>query len=301
MNFGRDLLDFLGQLTPAPAYSFQAIDLPAGDVSVLSYNINFALARSRTCPRAARVLEAVRASRADVVLLQETTPAWEALLRPLYPHQRWHHEPEGAGGSAVLSTWPVAPLRVLDLPTAVQGSVFRPVVAEVDVPGGALSFVNVHLRPPLELNGSAGLSTARTTGAVRRGEAAELLRLSAPTVIGGDFNEQDGADALSVLAEAGYADALAHVPYRKETHRWPKFGTTLRKRLDHVLFDSARLRCDGCGVLSGYEEGASDHQPVIARLSVGGSGAPKAAREAGPGYAARCRRRATGAAPEAPQ
>ena len=87
-------------------------------------------------------------------------------------------------------------------------------------------------------------------------------------LVAGDFNEADGSAALATLAAAGFGDALAEwVPRRKETHLWPLArGLTLRKRLDHVAYRTARLACVGCGVLSGFEEGASDHQPVLARL-----------------------------------
>jgi endonuclease/exonuclease/phosphatase (EEP) superfamily protein YafD len=78
---------------------------------------------------------------------------------------------------------------------------------------------------------------------------------------------------------------LQYVPKRKETHTWPfmKNMWTLRKRLDHVLWrddllsvtnregttkSMLRLKCLGCGVLTGYETGASDHQPVLSRFGI---------------------------------
>ena len=87
------------------------------------------------------------------------------------------------------------------------------------------------------------------------------------------------------MQSLGYKDALHHVPRRKETHTWP-FGNmlTLRKRLDHLLWSNTspltstiddddddiklKLKCLHCGVLTGYEEGASDHQPVLARFAI---------------------------------
>ena len=58
-----------------------------------------------------------------------------------------------------------------------------------------------------------------------------------------------------------------HSPDMQETHRWPfSFGTVLRKRLDHITYQPESLECLGCGVLTGFETGASDHQPVMARF-----------------------------------
>eukprot|EP00957_Ditylum_brightwellii_P145177 11057596-Ditylum_brightwellii.AAC.1 len=184
-----------------------------------------------------------------------------------YPFRFFH--PPGqrrSSGSALLSRYPIRDVVVVDLPRCgVDGSVFPALVCVVSfIPscttsgqqqqqqqqqrGGVnLRVANVHLRPPLELDGKAFLSTERTTGSVRRAEIKELLsqihcsinttidpsssqqqEQQSPTsslldIVAGDFNEDDGRDGLSHLCQkAGLKDALAEfVPRHQETHRWP--------------------------------------------------------------------------------
>jgi endonuclease/exonuclease/phosphatase family metal-dependent hydrolase len=334
-----DLIDFARQLIPSPIslfcakYRFSPSDLalppapdrpggaaapaPLATVDVLSYNVNNAAVTRRD--RRGRIIRAITSSGADVVLLQETNPAWEAHLlddatdiASRFVHRRFRHPGAGdraAGGIAVLSRHPLGNVRILDFSECVTGSVFPALTFEVNIPVGtsesrgrlghpderivAMHIANVHLRPPVELDGTARLGTARGTEPIRMSEARELIRRAADTrplhIIAGDFNEGDDAGALSYLASLGYVDALRrHVPRGKETHTWQFLGNNrllLRKRLDHVLWRGggslhvasdgsagvgrgAVLRCVGCGVVTGFEDGASDHQPVMSRFVI---------------------------------
>jgi endonuclease/exonuclease/phosphatase family metal-dependent hydrolase len=336
----RDLIAFARQLIPSPiqlfrAYLFSPSDLalprcgaaasaPLATFDVLSYNVNNAAAVSRD--RRRRVIRAITSSGADVVLLQETNPAWEVHLlddgtgiASQFVHRHFHHpgpDDRAAGGIAVLSRRPLESVRTLDFSDCVPGSVFPALTCAVEIPvrmptsgGGrrppdgivAINIANVHLRPPVELDGTAWLGTARETEPIRISEARELMRRAASReargtsladphplhVIAGDFNEGDDAGALAHLASLGYVDALRrHVPRGKETHVWPFLGNRLllRKRLDHILWRAgplpiaenagavmecgARLQCVGCGVVTGFEDGASDHQPVLSRFVI---------------------------------
>ena len=157
-------------------------------------------------------------------------------------------------------------VRVLDIANAVDGSVFPALTCEVHIrlnasegvtpslaQNVALRIANVHLRPPIELNGSAGLATARKTEPIRINEAKELVQrtlgmrggrqakesLPPLDIVVGDFNEGDDAGALRYFKSLGYIDALQrHVPRSKETHTWPFLMNlwALRKRLDHILW-----------------------------------------------------------------
>jgi hypothetical protein len=265
-------------------------------------------------------------------LLQETNPAWEKLLRNdaaalQFDHVYFHHPRLGdkdhppdrpAGGIAILSQYPLKDITVVDLTKDISGSVFPALICKAILPLSQLSsevlnlsnevhnvcisIANVHLRPPVEMDGSAWLSTARKTEPIRLAEIKGLVRRTMSTgssldsssiaqpeldIIGGDFNEDDCGAALSYLsATLGYIDALQqYVPRRKETHTWPFMRNlfTLRKRLDHILWRNKllavtttggktvsmlRLKCLGCGVITGYETGASDHQPVLSRFGL---------------------------------
>ncbi|KAL7527086.1 hypothetical protein ACHAWF_002032 [Thalassiosira exigua] len=341
--FLRDLWSFAEQIVPNPVglllpYRFAPADLPERSTGydesnggsgvlvtfdVLSYNVNHEAARDPD--RRRRVLRAIASSGADVALLQETNQAWEELLRgdaelaSRYTDANFRHPgvlDRPAGGIAVLSQHPLVDARTLDFAKDVDGSVFPALAARVVMPirndgAGAgtkeshvaINLANVHLRPPVELDGSAWFDTARTTEPIRVKEAKELIkRVSSAdedgpsrgeglplNLIAGDFNEGDDAEALAHLASLGYVDALQrHVPKRKETHTWPFMRNmfTLRKRLDHILWKDGpltdsigkdgvsgggvklKLQCIGCGVLTGFEDGVSDHQPVLARFVI---------------------------------
>lgn len=294
---------------------------------VLSYNVNNVAVLSPT--RRRRILRAIFSSGADIILLQETNEPWEVLLKEeasalqLYSH--FHHpgaKDRAAGGLALLSRYPIENVQVLDFTKVIDGSVFPVMTCQLKIPMKAemsnlpqnmtagsrrpssanpmctVNVANVHLRPPVNLDGSAWFDTARKTEPIRINEVKELIQrtaggispqLQAPQlpldIIAGDFNEGDDAGALSYLKSLGYIDAVQrHVPRRKETHTWPfmKNMWTLRKRLDHILWheedlavtptslggnNNMKLHCLGCGVLSGYEDGASDHQPVLSRFT----------------------------------
>jgi len=355
----HDLIALLNQLIPSPinffnSYYFFPSDLPSssdngrriisnvdGDdyatatIDILTYNINNVAVKS--CNRRRRIMQAICTSCADIVLLQETNPSWEAyllkengsLIATHYRYRHFHHPgptDRAAGGIAILSRYPLLEnnVHIFNFTKDLDGSVFPAMICTVQIPIGkdsvTINIANVHLRPPVELDGSARLYTARTTEPVRLQEVKELIRRSNTTcinniinssttmtnqidysrqykldIIAGDFNEGDEAKALTYLTkDLGYINALtAHVPKRKETHTWPFIRNNwllLRKRLDHILWHnsptlsvisnndevssvvleeySARLQCIGCGVLTGYEEGASDHQPVLSRFAI---------------------------------
>jgi endonuclease/exonuclease/phosphatase family metal-dependent hydrolase len=323
----------------------------ATTIDVLTYNINNVAVKCRN--RRRRISHAICTSGADIVLLQETNPAWEEYLlqengsriATLYKYCYFHHPcitDRAAGGIAILSRYPLLDnnVHILNFTTDVNGSVFPALICSIhNIPLGTyynvtINIANVHLRPPVEYDGTAKLDTARTTEPIRLQEVKELIRLRSSTayyykntnnstnnssssstmtnnqinsrqynlnIIAGDFNEGDEANALTYLTKTlGYSNALQmHVPKRKETHTWPFICIrninwlvfVLRKRLDHILWHnsptltvmsndnvggsdvvmeeySAKLKCIGCGVLTGYEDGASDHQPVLSRFVI---------------------------------
>lgn len=344
----RDILAFSNQFFPHPiallrSYRFSPADLaidspPTTDdrdeqsspppsqtlttIDVLSYNVNNEAAHHPT--RRRHILRAIFSSGAQIILLQETNPSWEELLREdavalEFACTYFHHpgpSDRKAGGSAILSQFPIDfdTIEILDFSDKVDGSVFPAMVCDVSIPrkkvkgssprttasstqgngneAVTVTIANIHLRPPVNLDGSAWLDTARKTEPIRIGEVKELLRRTSQEseskrtidIIAGDFNEGDAGGAIWYLLTKGYTNALSrYVPRRKETHRWNYFGRVwqLRKRLDHILWNSdvlsssrrkddcrLKLECVNCGVLSGYEYDASDHQPVLSRFAI---------------------------------
>ena len=319
----QDIFAFVDQIIPSPInllfpYTFSPKDdahnitsTTLATFNILSYNINNVSVHSSKHRGA--IIHAILSSNSDIILLQETNVEWEKAINAAelqYRYTHYHHQgpkDRAAGGLAVLSHYPVTNATILDFSRDIDGSVFPALTFDVNIPiqiqdknslspsshEETMHIANVHLRPPVNLDGSAQLDTARKTEPIRVKEAKELIKQSTNQrdtanltkhrpldIIAGDFNENDNRGGLDYLQSLGYKDALHHVPRRKETHTWP-FGNmlTLRKRLDHILWntspltstikDGIKLKCLHCGVLTGYEEGASDHhQPVLARFAL---------------------------------
>jgi len=313
----KDILDFLLQLFPSRIFhkkyqidlgylteSLCLIDSNCTSrfvsFTLLTYNVNNVAVHSSS--RVHRILHAIQTSNADIILLQETNKDWKHHLEGVqnkFQHQFYHHpglNDRSAGGLAVLSRYRIENAEILDTTKDVDGSVFPVMKCTVCIPADdcreiKLNIANIHLRPPVNLDGSAWFDTARLTEPIRLKEVQVLLQRSSRTlqdqklpfdIIAGDFNESDNAKAIAFLKQLGYRDALEqHVPNHVETHTWPFWKLTLYKRLDHILWTNSRLidstntvdrskttwktTCVGCGVLSGYQN-ASDHQPVFSRF-----------------------------------
>ena len=224
-------------------------------VSVMTFNVNYALAEDEATVDAV----AGAGADADVIFLQETTPAWEAALRPRlsasHPHIQFLHH-EGAGGLAVLSRLPVKQFEYLP---AVNWFPAARVV--LDTGFGPLQVLSVHLRPPISDRGSV-LSGYFGTPPVRRREIetfAAALDPDIPTLVVGDFNENDGGKALHWLRGRGMRSALPQFQPYAQTWRWQTSLVTLHGRYDHIVYDP-RLEPLSVHV---SRTGRSDHLPVV--------------------------------------
>ena len=237
-------------------------------VSVMTFNVNFGLAGDPA------TLNAVARQDADVVLLQETTEAWESALRAsfgaTYPNMAFKQHPP-AGGLAVLSKLPIESIEYLP-----AQSWFPAARVVLGSPVGRLQVLNVHLRPPASDRGNV-VSGYFSTPPVRRREIsafATALDPSLPTLIVGDFNEDEGGRAVRWLREHGYRSALPEFqPYAK-TWRWKTSVGTLRGRYDHLCYD-ARLKPLTVQVRAA---GRSDHLPVVGVFALSREASPATTR-----------------------
>lgn len=224
---------------------------------VMTYNVNYGLAGD---PAA---VAAIREGAADVVFLQETTPAWEEALRPAlvdtYPYMEFRDGP-GAGGLAVLSRFPFDAGELLP-PTHGWFPAWRVVV---EAPLGPVQALLVHLHPPLDEEGGF-VSAYFTTPRVREAEIrtfAEALDPRLPTLVAGDFNEGPSGRAIALLEERGFRTALPDFAPGAPTWRWQTSVGPVTATLDHVVHD-ARLAPVAARVLPA---GRSDHFPVVVEL-----------------------------------
>jgi endonuclease/exonuclease/phosphatase family metal-dependent hydrolase len=240
--------------TPPPQP--EAPEPPTGaPVRVMSYNANYGAVG------AAASMRAIDDGDADIVLLQETTDDWQAVLEGSFGDRYLHrsfHPCCGAGGLAVLSRFP---LRRVEMLPAV--SWFPAMRVDIDTPDGPLQILNVHLRPPLEPAAGRSLASAAvvghfTTSNVRASEMATFtkeLRPGVATVIVGDFNEDHG-DATEHLASRGFVDALARFAPETHTWAWDVGPVSIEERLDHCFYDPASVLVVAAGVAP---ETGSDH------------------------------------------
>ncbi len=173
--------------------------------------------------------------RPDLLLMQEA--ARDLIDLPAIAGGHVFHAPlQGrVYGLAVWTPVPLAPPQVLPLPVSTMpGRVPRRVAQIVDVAG--ISFANVHLSHGQFLNRWQLLYLARS--------------LNGPTAIVGDYN------AVGPIRLAGLKD----VGPREPTH---VAGRLVPFRLDRCMVRG--LSCKGSEVL---DRGASDHRPIMLRLSV---------------------------------
>ncbi len=221
-------------------------------MKLATYNVNYGR------PGHARTVAAIHGLGADCLFLQETTPAWERSLRRElrgdYAHMAFRHwRPGRAGGHGLLTRHAIVADEVLDAP----GGWFPAWRVVIDAPTGRLQVLSVHLRPPFSV--ARGFHRGFfQTHAVRRDEIAShhaRLDPSLPTVILGDFNEEDG-HALGYLAARGFR----RTPFGAPT--WRLLGW--RRTYDHMLA-GPRVVLDESEVVAA---GASDHLPVCARVVV---------------------------------
>ncbi len=232
----------------APAEGERALE-------VLTYNVNFGI------PGDAETTRVLDDASADLVFLQETTPAWQrAIARPLakkWPHQQWLHSP-GAGGLAVLSKRPFEVKDVIENPNGW----FPAMRVVAQTPLGPVQALVVHLHPPVSESGS-WVSGVLSTGPVRRAELQHFLATlepGVPTLIAGDFNEGTSGDAIRELEARGLRSVLPEFTPMAKTWGWDVGAIHLSGQLDHIAA-SVQLEPLSAKVVAG---GRSDHQAVKA-------------------------------------
>lgn len=250
----------LPSLVPSPSTDAvpSPTPTPAGEViTVVSYNVNYGNVGD------ADTLEMLEGIVADVLLLQETTPEWERSLRSrlgaAYPHVAFHDPTTYApGGLGTFSKLPIASDKLLPSPLGW----FPANLLVLDAPGGPIEVMNVHLRPAID-QGSwiVGLETTRP---MRKKEMMTYLpHLSGdakqPSIIAGDFNEDEKGDTFLELTRLGFQSGLPQLDPDAKTWRWKEHGIPLALRLDHVAYEPSTFELVSAEVVEG---GHSDHFPV---------------------------------------
>ena len=225
----------------------------------MTYNVNWGNPNPKTS------LDAIEKANADVVLLQEITSEWRSLLekrfKDTYAHRSYHTG--GAGGIAVLSKLPI---KRDDLWHARNTGAFFPAQRIILATAqGDVQLLNVHLRPAIE--GGSWIKGFMTTPKVRRREIAahwQKIDETLPTIVAGDFNEDDTGRAIDYLQHHGMKRVVTSGP-----RSWHYEGVVNGKRtdilkmdIDHVMIDSHFVASDA----KVLDAGTSDHRPVVVTI-----------------------------------
>lgn len=223
------------------------------DVTVLTVNAYFGRAD------ASRIAELVRRHDVDVLSLQEVTPGFVDDLERAGLFDELGHRVVSlraeAGGSAIVSRYPVEPLSLVRRTTMSQPS------ARVDVPGSQdVQVVAVH--PVVPIASGSTVTWRHELGALPRptDPGKEPVR-----VLAGDFNATLDHTPMRALLGQGYVDA-AGATGNGLTSTWPVRGRPWVPpvTLDHVLVS-------GDAAVRGYrvfDVRGTDHRAVLADLTV---------------------------------
>ena len=227
---------------------------------LVTYNVNYAN------PDPAPSLDAIAAQDADVILLQEITPAWQrALARRFertYPHQVFRLHTRSAGGLAVLSKHAITAEELIPSPNPGWFPAERLVIS-TDV--GDVQILNVHLRPAID--GGSWIKGYFTTPPLRLREIETYfpkLARDLPTIVAGDFNEAPDGTAVKYLAERGFTRVPANDPptWHYVVEKDGKPSEVLAMDIDHVLLDRHFVAKD----FRVIDAGTSDHRPVVVTI-----------------------------------
>jgi endonuclease/exonuclease/phosphatase (EEP) superfamily protein YafD len=264
-----------GSLAAAAAFALiwgglywpQGRPTPEGPVlTVMTYN----LLGYNPDPRVA--IEALRASDADVIGLQELNPtvaaAIERELTDVYPHQILAPRPDTTGAGIISRM----PLRTLEADLDDSEWIGAPMAVEVDFDGTPFVLVSAH-----SASGSA-LVTARERQA--RLLSDYVAQQDLPVIVIGDFNALDTNESYDILTEhlydawresgSGIGNTFPGAS-RQETpgsSRPELFGVDLPKWLIRIDYVFCSYDWQPIEARIGPWDGKSDHRPVIAEVAL---------------------------------
>lgn len=241
---------------------------PVAPLRVLVFNIH-AGKDAKGVDNLERVAEVVRATNADVVLLQEvdkyTTRSGKvdqlAVLTKLTGFKgafgKTLDYQGGDYGIAVLSRWNIVSDTLIKLPVvppqARSGGLYEPRGAlriSIAAPGGAIHVVNTHL----DASGPDTYRRQELPQVLAAGDA--MKKPGALVLIGGDLNAEPPSEVIGMVKSAGWKDL------------WTKCGTGDEltfpqhkpvKRIDYLL-STPMVTCKKASVLT---SDASDHRAVL--------------------------------------
>jgi len=236
-------------------------------LTIMSYNLLFAGGNP------AATLERIRTSEADLIALQELTPAWErrldSLLKTRLPFKSARAN-RGTHGFAIYSRYP---LGQADYPLNFAGRPFAQCLRVILQPETApLELCNLHLASPSGALHERGLDRIRALNqneSTRRTQWQTLLAREGakkPQLIVGDLNTTEYEPLHRKMLES-FTDAIDSLPGTwRASPTWPNLVRAIPPlvRIDYVLV-SAGIQPIAGGALKG---GGSDHLAIVAKILV---------------------------------
>ena len=223
-----------------------------------------------------RVADLVKASHADIVLLQEVDNGTRrsgrvdqlSRLRSLTGfHGRFGKAIDYDGGEyglGILSRWPIEASSMRMLPAVITDSAMRAryeargaLVAKIASPWGSLRVIDTHLDATRDDS-----IRVQQTGALLVMANAE--RDSGFTVIGGDLNSQPDGAVVRMLTESGWKDIFQSCG-SGQSFSFPAKAPV--RRIDYLMTSSDT----GCRSASVLDSQASDHRPVFFEIVLEGT------------------------------
>lgn len=232
------------------------LSLKASSISVVTYNLNYSFINEN-------VVDILDTINADVICLQETNKTWEDIitkgLQDKYPYLEFKYCC-GAGGLAIMSKYPILNTIYIDN----EAGWFPASLTNIKKGKEIIQVLNVHLKPGLTSKGRIGWNAYFKAEDIHKQELTHFmnhLNKNIPTLIVGDFNENDKGKSLTWLTnEMNFQDDLSTFDAKTKTWRW----VLLKGRYDHIVSNQF-LECNAAQV---HKVGKSDHFPVFANYKI---------------------------------
>lgn len=238
---------------PSSSASANAAAPGATALTVASVNVSYRQFSAR------RLLDSLAATAPDVVLIVEFTPHAAEVLAALDERYAYSYKlpAEGPYGIAVWSRYE------LEMPTTFLLGRVPAIEARVRTPGGAFTFLGVHLSAPTSPRRAAQRNDELALLAARR------LGVAGPVVVAGDFNVTPYSPFYGDwLTASGLTDTRRG---RTLSVSWPTMLPIVGIPIDHVAvnddFDIVRHRR-----LPNFD---SDHYGVLADLALHADASPQ--------------------------
>jgi endonuclease/exonuclease/phosphatase family metal-dependent hydrolase len=227
------------RLGPALAFYLLVAAPQASEVKIATFNVNY---RNE---KVAETVQLIEKHDPDVILLQETTPAFEKAaarhFSDAYKHTWYSNDEHPAGGYGVVSKLPQQNKTFLKKTKGVFGTQ----VVDIKIGDTAIRLVNIHLNParmPASGRRADALHSMLTNNPIQVAEIESItsrVDVNTPTVIAGDLNSFASMGAYKTLTRLkGFTDAhLSIEPKANSITTWKGRlkDQTVHRRLDYVF------------------------------------------------------------------